>query len=139
MTLSIVRPVEPGNGQVRVKPLGPSDVFVVRSSSTPVGPVGPVGPQGPAGSTGAVGPQGATGPAGPIGPQGLQGESLITLAVNEGDVSPDPGSQKIAWSTSTNSLMAYLGGAWRSLSPGIKVGTTPPASPMVNQIWIDTN
>jgi hypothetical protein len=89
-----------------------------------------------------VGPPGIQGPVGPVGPAGETGPSggeLVSRAVADGDALPDPGSERLAWSTVTNSLVMYVQGRWRAVSPGISVGVTPPGNPILNQIWIDTN
>lgn len=86
-----------------------------------------------------VSPRSIPGPVGPPGPAGPPGGELISRAVAEGDPTPDPGAEKLAWSTVTNSLVMYVENRWRAVSPGISVGTVAPANPVLNQIWVDTN
>ena len=82
----------------------------------PQGPQGPAGPSGPTGATGATGPKGDTGDTGPTGPQGPAGATGATGATGpQGPVGT-----------------SYAG-------PAITVSTTPPSSPAVGDIWIDTS
>lgn len=77
----------------------------------PEGPQGEVGPVGPVGPAGPVGPTGAVGPVGPVGPAGPTDWNAIT--------------NKPAFGTA-----ALI---------DVHVGTAPPASPTLGDVWIDTN
>lgn len=63
---------------------------------------------------------------------------LVTLAIAEGATTPDPGGPAIVKSSTTGFFMNWDGSAWRTLIP-VHVGTTAPASPVVGQLWLDTN
>ena len=71
--------------------------------------VGIQGPPGPVGPEGPVGPLGPPGPGMPVG--GSQGQMLIKTS-------------SINYDTE-----------WHTL---IHVGTTPPANPILNDLWVDT-
>lgn len=82
---------------------------------------GPIGPEGPQGVAGPQGPQGIQGDVGPTGPQGLQGDTGP-----QGPQGPqgDPGLDGTDGSDGTLTG-AYLPNA--------------PVSPVVGQIWIDSD
>lgn len=74
------------------------------------------GPQGLQGATGDTGPQGE------VGPQGLQGIQGLT---------GDQGPQGIQGEVGPTGPQGPQG------DPGIIVSTTAPASPSLNQLWLD--
>lgn len=65
---------------------------------------------------------------------------LQELAITPGDATPDPGETSWAWSTVINAPVYWdnSGNRWRGVRP-IHVGTTAPANPAPNDIWIDIN
>jgi hypothetical protein len=104
------------------------------------GPVGPIGPQGAKGDTGAqgspgpqgpIGNTGATGPQGPIGntgAQGPQGPVGNTGAQGPQGVKGDTGAQGPVGATGATGPQGPAGA-------NIFIGTAPPASPAVGQMW----
>ena len=69
----------------------------------------------------------------------LSFKTLPPLSVAEGDTSPNPGESGIwVWSTTLNRPMYWNGTIWTA-GLEITVGTTAPASPVLNQLWVDTN
>jgi hypothetical protein len=94
---------------------GPQGPTGLQGPQGPLGQQGPQGPNGPQGPTGVQGPQGPLGQQGPQGPQGFQGN-----LGNQGPQGPQ-------------SALGYTG------STGIRVTTTAPTSPNVNDVWIDSD
>ena len=101
----------------------------------PQGDVGPQGIQGETGDTGPIGPQGAQGPQGDTGAMGLQGPQGERGAEGPQGVQGVQGPMGVTdWAAITNK--PAFGSA---ALVDIHVGTAPPSSPTVGDIWIDTN
>jgi hypothetical protein len=63
----------------------------------------------------------------------------LSLVIAEGATTPDPGfSGARAYSTTTQRVMEWRGGAWISTAR-ISVGATAPSNPSVGDLWVDTN
>jgi hypothetical protein len=96
----------------------------------PTGPTGPQGPQGiqgeqgPQGIQGEVGPAGGLGPAGPTGPAGADGTTGIGV--------PAGGT---AGQVLTKTSATDYATTWADQQ--ITVSATAPASPTLNQLWLD--
>jgi hypothetical protein len=106
---------------------GPQGEQGVPGPSGPQGEQGPVGPVGPASTV--PGPQGAPGPQGVAGPQGVQGiQGVPGPGVPPGGlvgqllVKGGPGDFETAWT-----------------DPELSVGPSPPSSPSVGDVWLDTS
>lgn len=61
-----------------------------------------------------------------------------TLAIAEGATTPDPGGPAFVKSSTTGQYMGWDGSAWRTMS-FIHIGNSAPSSPVVGQLWLDTN
>ena len=157
-------PSGPGGPQGPSGPSGPQGVTGPQGPSGPSGPQGVTGPQGPSGPSGATGPQGNTGPIGPSGPSGAQGSlgpqgpsgpsgpqgpsgPIGSTGTFSGSTTSTVQILNTTTSTSTatgaltvtggvgiggnvNIGGAVTGGGIRSTST-----STPPANPVVGDIW----
>ena len=70
------------------------------------------------GPTGPQGPQGTPGPQGPQGPQGPAGQGFVDAPLD-------------------GNIYGRQNGGWEEVSAAVSVGSTPPASPSVGQLWWD--
>lgn len=118
-----------------------------------VGPAGATGPQGPAGNTGPQGPAGDTGPAGADGLSayevavaggfvGNEAAWLASLVGPQGDVGPAGPTGATGPSGATGpqgpaGADGATGPQGPAGDPGITVSATAPASPSVNDLWLD--
>lgn len=67
----------------------------------------------------------------------LSFETLPSLAIAEGAVSPNPGSAgSWAWSSTLGKPVFWNGTNW-SVNQVITVSNTAPSSPYLNQLWFD--
>ncbi|PZV04594.1 MAG: hypothetical protein DCF23_05865 [Cyanobium sp.] len=92
----------------------------LRGPEGPAGAAGVAGAQGPAGSQGLQGVPGTTGSQGPVGPAGPSLWGGITGSLS-----------------SQSDLQAALN--LKLNASRLTVGPTAPASPQVNDLWVDTN
>lgn len=61
------------------------------------------------------------------------------LAIAAGATSPNPGINGVqVWSTTENALVFWDSTSWEVVGTTISIGTTAPANPAVNQLWIQT-
>lgn len=69
-------------------------------------------------------------------------EVLPPVAIAENAATPDPGGTAArgtrVYSTTTSRLMEWHGSYWKSM-PAVYVGTTAPTSPLIGDLWVDTN
>lgn len=91
----------------------------------PAGPAGATGPAGSAGAAGATGPTGPTGPAGATGPTGPTGVGATGATGPAGATGP----------TGVTGATGPAGGGGAT----ILQQDSPPASPVEDDLWIDTD
>lgn len=135
---------------------GPQGPAGATGAQGPVGATGATGPQGPAGSTGPQGPAGDTGPAGADGLSayevavaggfvGNEAAWLASLVGPQGDVGPAGPTGATGPSGATgpqgpagaDGATGATGPQGPAGDPGITVSATAPASPSVNDLWLD--
>ena len=116
----------------------------LRGPEGPAGAAGPPGSQGPAGAQGPQGVPGTAGSTGPAGPSGATGPTGATGATGPtGSQGPAGPAGPSVWGgiTGTLSTQADLQEALnlKLNASRLTVGPTAPASPQVNDLWVDTN
>lgn len=132
-----------------VGPQGPQGIQGIQGPIGPQGPQGEVGLQGyqgPIGPQGEKGDKGDAGDVGPIGPAGDDGLSAYQVALANGFVGTESqwlaslqgpqGEQGIQGPAGPKGDTGDVGPAGAD-GAGIVVSATAPASPTLNQLWLD--
>lgn len=70
----------------------------------------------------------------------LRTRNLVVMAIADNATTPNPFGSDTgwAWSSTLNCPCFWNGTKWNA-SRSITVGTTAPAVPYLNQLWLDTN